>query len=45
MKLTASKKEKFLNTFFINNKKGENVGNSQDPQSLLEKSRATVAFA
>jgi hypothetical protein len=38
------KKEKFLNAFFIKNKKGGDVGNPQDPQSLLEKSRVTVAF-
>jgi hypothetical protein len=30
------KKEKFLNTFFIKYKKEGDVGNSQDPQSLLK---------
>jgi hypothetical protein len=38
------KKEKFLQAFFIKNKKGGNIGKSQDPQSLLEKSRVIVAF-
>jgi hypothetical protein len=38
------KKEKFLNAFFIKNKKEGDVGNPQDPQSLLERSRVTVAF-
>jgi hypothetical protein len=38
------KKEKFLNAFFIKNKKGGDVGNTQDPQSLLEKSGVIVAF-
>jgi hypothetical protein len=36
------KKEKFLNAFFIKNKKGRDVGSPQDPQSLLEKSGVTV---
>jgi hypothetical protein len=38
------KKEKFLNIFFIKNKKGGEVGNPQDPQSFLERSRVTAAF-
>jgi hypothetical protein len=38
------KKEKFLNGFFIKNKNGGDVENPQDPQSLLENSRVTVAF-
>jgi hypothetical protein len=38
------RKEKFLNTLFIKNKKGGDVGNPQDPQSLLERSGVTVTF-
>jgi hypothetical protein len=38
------KKEKFLNAFFIKNKKGGDVGNPQDPQSLLERRGVTVSF-
>jgi hypothetical protein len=38
------KKGKFLNRFFIKNKKGGDVGNPQNPQSLLEKSEVNVAF-
>jgi hypothetical protein len=37
------KKEKFLNALFIKNKKGGDVGNPQDPQSL-ERSGVTGAF-
>jgi hypothetical protein len=36
------KKEKFLKVFFIKNKKGGDVGNPQDLQSLLEKSGVSV---
>jgi hypothetical protein len=46
-KLTTKKKETFLNVFVIQNKrnkKGGDVGNPQEPQSLLEKSRVTVDF-
>jgi hypothetical protein len=32
------KTEKFLNTFFIKNKKGEDMGNFEDSQSLLKRS-------
>jgi hypothetical protein len=35
---------KISKCFFIKSQKGGDVGNPQDPQRLLEKSRVTVAF-
>jgi hypothetical protein len=44
LETNCHKKEKFLYTFFIKNKNGGDVWNPQDSQSLLERSRVTVAF-